>query len=76
MNYLFHNYNNSEVNLEGESSVCWNSGNASNKYTLPFGRYVLVVYMWSLGAENDFSVIFRSSANIDVKGYQTGSREV
>ncbi|BFY99029.1 hypothetical protein BsWGS_02069 [Bradybaena similaris] len=70
--YLYDHYDDCPSHTEGSQSKFVDSLNVNVRYLLPAGRYIALIHLDKPNTEKSFSIVFRASAHLKIKGFQTG----
>ncbi|XP_059148726.1 calpain-1 catalytic subunit-like [Physella acuta] len=69
--FLYENYNSCPTNLEGAQSKFMISWDVDSRYVLAPGRYIALVHLDEPGTEKSFTILFKSTTHVSIKGFQT-----
>ncbi|XP_055899736.1 calpain-1 catalytic subunit-like [Biomphalaria glabrata] len=70
--YLYENYSKCPRHLEGDQSKFVISWDVDVRYLLAAGKYILLIHLDEPNTEKPFSILFKSTQHITIKGFQTG----
>ncbi|KAL3831485.1 hypothetical protein ACJMK2_023226 [Sinanodonta woodiana] len=70
--YLYNNYENCPVNIEGSQGTFMNANCITSIWRLPPGRYLLLLHMNGTTDQNTYALVCRASCNLNIEPKQTG----
>ncbi|KAH9503245.1 hypothetical protein Btru_068552 [Bulinus truncatus] len=70
--YLYENYSKCPTHIDGDQSKFIISWDVDVRYLLPAGKYIALIHLDEPNTEKPFSILFKSTVHITIKGFQTG----